>query len=429
MEEEIRRCKRTRSRLLHFSRNLLEFNADEDSDGETESFRTSSYPVLGNDSAPELKVSFVHRTLAEYMTNTTAWNTIIQRANQDRLITPHLLLLACIYSKFKSNQSHWQSIDPDGISTLDNGLWKLGHILRDAEKCTMFYLDFVESMCAQMKCRFSNNWTEIWDLPREWGCGTCCVLARLNCFLHVEKALDEDSVLKCLLLHLLAHVFQGAPNPYQVQRFLDKGFRVNDLFLGRFAWEYFLWNWAHNIRYSSLDWVPIWRLILKNGANPNHLIQPITTQILLGSGVHTLQKYLKSQNLELPCYPLHLILQGFLTNDSPRNFFQIIKDFINFGAGLDTTDAAGTSVLDTATSMKISVYNERGGQVENIFNFAPIVLRLRDECDLTSKGRITPDDSILTSLADWGRIGEPEKHVKLRELIKKLEREGYAYQR
>jgi hypothetical protein len=316
IEERIERCRKTQGRVLGRTRNLLEFKEDpiikggydqdsgeeesdeeasgnEDSEDNDHNLRSIS-GILGDENADivshegqltkspsgpsssppphesllRMRVSFVHRTLQEYMKRATVWEPIVQRAFKNMLIEPHLSMLACTLSKFKTSPSKWRM---RRNLSMRRYIDDINHYIMSSEDSNTTHSVFLESMVAVFNNRFS-NWTEFWGLPEEWECGIPCVLARLASKLHLKEAFEQKRVDKHYLPRLLPHYYLSYETIIgleTVQLLLKNGCRVDDPFLGRSAWEYLLWEWCSigNVFNSTDAELEVWRFSLEHGAN------------------------------------------------------------------------------------------------------------------------------------------------------------------
>jgi len=438
IEDRITACRKIKGRVLSRTRNLVEFiNSDkfdgpnsinwisdeEDSSSSepegqsSKAFEIGQYPLL------QTKVTFVHRTLQEYMEKEKRWKSIVQRADKNILVNPYLSLMGCTISECKTTQSGRKLSDKEPMDS--DRLPNLNKIMNYA------YLSEVDTNTSQSAClqsmaaHFSkqfSNWTEFWGLPFGWGCDLTCVTVQYRLKLYLEEAFEQNQVDKRNLTHLLSHCLTSQEDlDYEICKFLLKmGCQLGDTFQGHSASEFFIWSISYN--FGSRDFLETFYDLLSQGLDPNLLIQHMSPQTF-PENVRDIVNVNVARH-KFPCRPLHFILRLGIVYRYVDLSFRIIKAFLEFGADLHAEDGDGNTVLDIASHWD--------SQFGKVFDLTPLVLRLQKEVELASrpKSEARPESfrgSILDLTDSWKDLRDVEVNDKLERLLSRLEAEGYKY--
>lgn len=384
-----------------------------------------------NEPLLRMQVSLVHRTLREYMGKAPIWEPIVERASQTMLVDPCLSLMACALSKLKTVPSELRVPGASGfLYGHFNGIMYYAYVSVESNSpCS----SFLESIFSVFMRKFP-NWTEFWGLPLEWGCGFPCILAHCGRSLHLQKVFEQHRIDERYLPHLLAHTIanpssgnetmvSGNETIEMARVLLQNGCRINDIFLGHSAWEYLVYLIPATTGYL----LELGGLFLENGADPNLVIQCIE----INKFPFTYRPFARgiTEKGIFPCYPMHMIIAAETGLPQIFPILQLIRRFLEHGARLDVKDANGDTVLEYAAHWLLS-----NRMTEDQWNLAPILLRLKKECQ-SSSGNNTemlpdpvPKDPILDLSVNW-KYEETNRQVpqKLERLLAKLKEEGYEY--
>ncbi|EPE33467.1 alpha/beta-Hydrolase [Glarea lozoyensis ATCC 20868] len=385
VEVKITRCHHMRGHVAHCARNLIQVNecdrqwslfADgpDDDESSVSSYSSDDGRNPNFDRLLEADVSFVHRSLWEYMKSDSGWSSVVQRANAGLLTDGLLSLMPCHLSFYKTEMGE---VTTDGrgegkeISVYQSMHYLIACIHEAAARGTL-YSEFMDAMFTGFEQE--ESWQTHWFHREAWGCNS-----------------------------------------------------LADEFLGRSAWQYLVYEIYERLQYriTSSPGLELLTIALQAGAKMHQLIPqtsinwclfPRSPWWDLSPPEEEIPAEKHAQQDYMPCNPLQLFLTSF--NRLTIEFLvEVAKKMLEHGLDLQSQNQDGLTVLECSSRCRLRTHTNRnwsrdyGLRIDHHFpqsRKSPLVIPLSREDYETETWNLAP---ILLHLCDEIKDSSPKTTV------------------